>query len=469
LLEGSTLAALLNPLQHTFWNGPEDDDRWIAAILTGLEAPSARDAVTLEPGGGAVPLDSRFYILRRTDEEFREAVARKDSIVLVKGARQMGKTSLLARALQEARLRGTRVVLIDAQTLTASVLASPDTLYTAFATEIAMQLDLDVAPRRQWDEELGANVNLEMFLRRHVLKPEAGPLVWGIDEVDRLFACPYASEVFGLFRSWHNRRALDPSGPWSRLTLAIAYATEAHLFLTDNNQSPFNVGTRVALEDFTPDQMEELNRRYGSPLRSEQELGRFYVLFNGQPYLVRRGLDEMVGRQGTLAVLEAQGDLDEGPFGDHLRRLLAFLSRDEQLVAVIRGLLQGTPCPNLEIFYRLRSSGLIIGNSLSEARLRCRLPRPASGRHPAPLLIAGFCSWPLVTEANHFVTEADRFVTQSSRGNGYLLTWLLILHHHPLHFMSRAAHCLSQRLRISSVRPIMTCSPGCSTSADASC
>jgi hypothetical protein len=64
-----------------------------------------------------------------------------------------------------------------------------------------------------------------------------GPVVWGLDEVDRLFSCEFGSEVFGLFRSWHNRRSLDPAGPWSRLTLALAYATEAYLFITDLNQS----------------------------------------------------------------------------------------------------------------------------------------------------------------------------------------------------------------------------------------
>ena len=51
----------------------------------------------LEPVGGAVPLDSEFYIERGADAEFHEAIARGDSIVLVKGARQVGKTSLLAR------------------------------------------------------------------------------------------------------------------------------------------------------------------------------------------------------------------------------------------------------------------------------------------------------------------------------------------------------------------------------------
>jgi DNA-binding SARP family transcriptional activator len=380
LPEGGSMAALLNPLQQLSWTGPADNDSLISALLQALEAPTPQEAVRLEPGGGAVPLDSRFYIMRQTDEEFRSAVARCDSIVLVKGARQMGKTSLLARALQEARQRNRRVVLTDAQTLNAAKLASTDSLYLAFATEIALQLELDISPRKLWDEELGANVNLEMFLRR-ILKPDAQALVWGIDEVDRLFACPFSNEVFGLFRSWHNRRALDPAGPWSRLTLAIAYATEAHLFITDNNQSPFNVGTRIALEDFTPAQVTELNGRYGAPLRSSEDLSRFYALFNGQPYLVRRGFDEMVGRRADLATLEAQGDRDEGPFGDHLRRLLAFLAQREDLLGVMRELLQGATCSSLESFYQLRSAGLIAGDSLSEARPRCRLYADYFKRH----------------------------------------------------------------------------------------
>ena len=110
-------------------------------------------------------------------------------------------------------------------------------------------------------------------------------------KVDRLFSCEFGSEVFGLFRSWHNERSLDPASPWSRLTLAIAYATEAHLFITDLNQSPFNVGTRLSLEDFTLQQVGELNGKYGAPLKNEAEIERFYALVGGQPYLARRGLD----------------------------------------------------------------------------------------------------------------------------------------------------------------------------------
>ena len=63
--------------------------------------------------------------------------------------------------------------------------------------------------------------------------PGVGMVQRVMDEVDRLFAYPFASEVFGLFRSWHNERALRPYAPWRQLTLAIAYATEAHLFISE--------------------------------------------------------------------------------------------------------------------------------------------------------------------------------------------------------------------------------------------
>lgn len=322
-----------------------------------------------------MPLDSKFYIVRPTDDAFLEAIAQQDSIVLVKGARQMGKTSLLARGLQQARQAGARVVLTDFQTLGAAALTSLDALLLTLAESIADQLDLDADPRESWNTARAPNTNMERFLRREVLGTVTEPLVWGLDEVDRLFppACTFGSEVFGLFRSWHNRRALDPSGPWSRLTLAIAYATEAHLFITDLNQSPFNVGTRLTLEDFGPAQVADLNGRHGLPLPDGEALTRFGRLVGGQPYLVRRGLDE-IGRRGlTIAAFEAEADRDEGLFGDHLRRILITLSQDAGLTDAVRGLLAGRPCPTPESFYRLRSAGLVAGTSAADAGFRCRL------------------------------------------------------------------------------------------------
>jgi serine/threonine protein kinase len=336
--------------------------------------PPAGDAhIKLEPVGGAMPLNSKFYIVRGADDEFRAAIARQDSIVLIKGARQVGKTSLLARGLQQARAAGAKVVLTDLQKLNASDLVSAEAFYLALADLIADQIGLDVAPDAVWNARRGPSINFERYIRREALGKISTPLVWGLDEVDRLFTCSFGSEVFGLFRSWHNERSLDPAGPWQRLTMAIAYATEAHLFITDMNQSPFNVGTRLTLEDFTCSQVADLNERYGSPLKDEAEVGRYYSLVSGHPYLARCGLQEMVVRRRDLAGLEAIADQEDGPFGDHLRRVIASLEQDPALCEVARGILQGQPCPTQESFYRLRSAGLFAGDSARYVRPRCQL------------------------------------------------------------------------------------------------
>jgi len=262
-------------------------------------APDGEDLI--EPPGGALPLHSILYISRSSDDEFCHAIARHDSIVLVKGARQVGKTSLLARGLEAARMVGAQVLLIDFQHFGPAAFESAGTLLLAMAELIAYQLELSSAPHEKWNDLLSPSSNCERFLRREVLADEESYFVLALDEVDRLFNHDYASEIFGLFRSWHNLRALDPNGPWSRLTIAIAYATEAHLFISDLNQSPFNVGTRLTLEDFTLEQLAELNGRYGNPLVDNKELIRFQQLVGGHPYLSQRGLYEICKRKTTFA------------------------------------------------------------------------------------------------------------------------------------------------------------------------
>src|SRR5262249_38696439 len=151
----------------------------------------------------------------------------------------------------------------------------------------------------------------------------------------------YASDVFGLFRSWHNLRALDPAGPWQRLTLALAYATEAHLFITDLNQSPFNVGTRLTLEDFSVEQVADLNSRYGHVLRDKEALTRFYALRGGHQSLSQLALYEMFARDTDVIAVERDAIIDDGVFGAHLRRMVISIERDKVLCEALRSFLLG--------------------------------------------------------------------------------------------------------------------------------
>jgi AAA domain-containing protein/TIR domain-containing protein len=371
-LKAEELVPIVGRLQHATWKGPEDDEGVFDELMGALQRPPTAPAA-LPPPGGAMPLDCPYYVARPADPQFHAAVARKESIVLIKGARQMGKTSLLARGLQQARKAGFRDIHTDLQSLDPADFESPEALFKALATSLAEGLELDALPHQVWDARQGPSSNFRRYMRRDVLRSIQTHLVWAIDESDRLLECDFGSQVFGLFRTWHNDRALDPTGPWASLTLVIAYATEAHLFIKEVYQSPFNVGLRLTLQDFTLDQVRDLNDRYRGPLRSRAEVERFHRLVGGHPYLVTRGFREMVDQGLTISTLEAEGDRNDGIFGDHLRRMLVVLARNPALCEVVRGVLRGQPCPTEESFYRLWSAGIMAGESAQDLRPRCQL------------------------------------------------------------------------------------------------
>jgi hypothetical protein len=89
----------------------------------------------------------------------------------------------------------------------------------------------------------------------------------------------------------------------------------------------------------------------------------------------------LVTHHGNLDSFASHADRDEGLFGDHLRRILVLLAKNPELIEVLRGLIHGRPCPTPESFYRLRTAGIVTGDSGQEARLRCKIYASYLGRH----------------------------------------------------------------------------------------
>ncbi len=327
----------------------------------------------LESVGGAVPLDSNFYIRRKVDRQLEDSIAARESTILIRGTRQVGKTSLLARGLAEARRQNCHVVLTDFQKLNASYLESLADFYQTLGQTIADRLDLDDWPEDVWDERLSPNANFERYLINHVFNEVDEHFVWAMDEVDRIFTCSFSDEVFALFRSWHNERALDPNSPWHRLSLIISYATEAALFISDVNMSPFNIGTRLQLEDFHLEHVAELNQRHGGPLVTSQQIEDYFELTGGQPYLTRRGFQEMLTKEESFSTFSSHLRDEENLFDDHLKRILLLLTRDGELFGALKNWFQGDGKLDEISQKRLRQGGLLKNAEHAEIELRCGL------------------------------------------------------------------------------------------------
>src|SRR5207244_10943619 len=78
--------AIIDPLNQFVWKGPEDDQSLVVELVSAIHEPlkPRAEEVKLEPVGGAVPPDSPFYVRRATDQEFLEALASQESILLIK-------------------------------------------------------------------------------------------------------------------------------------------------------------------------------------------------------------------------------------------------------------------------------------------------------------------------------------------------------------------------------------------------
>jgi hypothetical protein len=202
-----------------------------------------------------------------------------------------------------------------------------------------------------------------------------------MDEADWLFSSSFADSFFALVRSWHNSRALDSDPLWNRFSVVIAYATEAHLFIQDINQSPFNVGRRIELKGFSLRQTEELNKRYGEPLRGIDQVLEIQDLLDGQPFLTRTAYDVLLRSNGNLRGLLASADRDDGPFGDHLRRVLVSVTQLSKVRDAIQRALANEFIAGSAEVDRLVAAGILMKNSSGNHVIRCKLYRKYLERH----------------------------------------------------------------------------------------
>lgn len=344
----------------------------IPQIDANFEPPAESQSLQIEAVGGAMFVHSRFYCVRESDREFHAAIARRDAVILLSGSRQVGKSSQLVRGVQQGIQEGLRVVVTDFQSLDDESLHSKPRLYQAMASQLCDTLHLDMPPEECWNSKRSDNDNFSAYLKNVVLPLDKPPLIWFMDEVDRLFEFAYRNNVFGLFRSWYNARSIPSSdNPLTRLMIIMSYSTEARLFITNLNQSPFNVGTRIELQDFSREQVRELCGMHNLPL-DDANLDRLMNLVGGHPYLVRRCLYECAVRQMTISRLEVEAHNEVGLFHSHLERLYAGLAADAELRGALIALLEGTRNMVVETFMRLRAGGIVVG-SPSDARVRCGL------------------------------------------------------------------------------------------------
>lgn len=312
---------------------------------------------------GQIPLDSLFYVERPPIESLcYETILQPGALIRIKAPKQMGKTSLMARVLQQAREQDLRTITLSLQLADTNVFLSLDRFLQWFCAIATQQLGLPNRIPEYWDDVFGSNYNATHYFENYLLKEIDGDLVLAMDEVDEVFNySEIATDFLGLLRAWYEKSRYGDSSSifWQKLRIMLVHSTEVYIPLS-THQSPFNVGLSIELPEFTQVQVQDLAARYGLKWQTDS-VERLMALVGGSPYLIQLALHHLSAEAITLDRLLETAIAEDGIYSKHLRHKLWRLKRYPELLEEFQRVVL-SPSP-LEVepirAFKLQSLGLV--------------------------------------------------------------------------------------------------------------
>jgi WD40 repeat protein len=236
--------------------------------------------------GGTVQAGGGLYLTRKADDELL-ALCRKGSFAFVLTARQTGKSSLMTRTAERLIEEGSRIVLIDLNTLGTRLEA--EQWYLGLLVEMERQLDLKTRVAAWWRQRahLGITHRMSMFFEDVLLAEVKERMVLFVDEIDSTLSLDFTDDFFASIRSLYNARAQRPE--LRRLSFVLLGVATPGDLIKDPARTPFNLGHRVELTDFTFEEMRPLVVGLGLPEEQGGDVLRWVIEWTGgHPYLTQR-------------------------------------------------------------------------------------------------------------------------------------------------------------------------------------
>lgn len=234
--------------------------------------------------GGTVQAGQGVYIERTTDATLLH-LCRQGAFVYVLTSRQMGKSSLMVRTAERLLEEGIRPVIIDLTELGAT--ATSEQWYRGILEKLADQLDLTGSVARWWEDNTQQSIvqRFNGYLTAVMLRQVEQRIVVFIDEIDTTLRLDFSDDFFASIRYLYNARAHN--NDIARLSFVLLGVASPGDLMKDPERTPFNVGERVNLNDFTED---EAVRDLHLDRSLVQSVFRYT---NGQPYLTLRVLKSL--------------------------------------------------------------------------------------------------------------------------------------------------------------------------------
>jgi len=236
--------------------------------------------------GDRLKVDAPSYVVRPADQALLDTI-QAGAFCYVLAARQMGKSSLIARTTNSLQHQSIRTVVIDLKTLRR---IAEDEWYVGFLMHVKRQLQLANDVHEWWHgkHSLGASQRFVDFLRDVVLAEIPGQLVLFIDEIDVLLQLEFRNDFFAAIRGMYQARARDPL--YNRLTFVLLGVASPSDLAPDATRTPFTHGRRIVLDEFHYSEAAPLCQglEVHYPGQADRMLRRIFYWTNGHPYLTQK-------------------------------------------------------------------------------------------------------------------------------------------------------------------------------------
>lgn len=251
--------------------------------------------------------EGALYVERAADRELLAAL-RNGDFCYVLAPRQIGKSSLrfhIARQLATPQVHCAHVDLTEiGRSADQEAIAA---WYFSIADRLAAQLELE-DPKPFFEQQV-ALLPAQRFLRYltdKLLTELVGQVIIFIDEIDylRTLESIDTDEFFAAIRSIYNARPDDRA--YERLTFCLLGVASPDDLIKNPEITPFNIGVRVRLEDFSRQELSEFEpvlARLAGELPTW--LDEVFAWTGGHPYMTQLLLQHLsgqpVGPGGSIA------------------------------------------------------------------------------------------------------------------------------------------------------------------------
>lgn len=229
-------------------------------------------------------IPSELYVQRDADRQVKNIISDMGRPGYVLVSRQMGKTNLLLNAKRKLESESVFFVYIDlsnsfpnAKSCFENIIDTAIETYT----EKFQAVSKVIFERRTELKDTPAHKQHTNELRLLLRTLEGGKMIVILDEIDALTKTDYSDQIFSQIRSSYFASRVNYS-EFYNLTYLLSGVVEPNEIIKDSKISPFNIGQKIYLNDFSRVEFEDFLNK--SKLNLHITLSdRIFYWTNGNP------------------------------------------------------------------------------------------------------------------------------------------------------------------------------------------